>query len=481
MFLTAKLTRSARTHRLSQVARVAWQRDWAALAVTLMAATIWWFGRGSVAADMILGSASLLLGFMAPAWLPALWAFCLPFEYSREVSGLGTVYTGEFLLLMALPGAAWQCCKQPAWRDRALAALGWFWPFLVVLALSAWHANTAAAWKGLLRWWEFILAFLLGWFWLRRGQDSERVLWALVAAAVISACLGVAESAAGAGARPDLTRVWLNGGETVRAAAGLGANALAMFLALLLPFTAAAGLFHPRPWGRLAGTLACAAMTAGLVATFSVTGWLAAGCAMVVLLGFACAEQPRLGVWLASAALAAVALLIGLKPEWLSGPFWETKLLSWQDRMDYIFVSGRMLASSPWLGIGPGLYRHLAPLWGTGIANPIGLLTHPHSLWLIVLVETGALGLAALGLAAWRFAAKVWEGVRRLQPGWPQAAGWALAAGLVGFFAANFTEHGLVHDRGAAAALAAAAALVWIQRAGQAKGTLRPRRWEPKP
>lgn len=481
MLLTVPLAKAARKHSLSRVARVAWQRDLAGLAVALLASSVWLLGRGSAAGDMILGSASLLLGFMAPGWSLALWAFCLPFEYAREVTGLGTMYTGELLLVLALPGAAWQWLRQPAWRQRTLAALGWFWPFLLVLALSAWHAHTAAAWKGFLRWGEFVLAFLLGWSWLRRGQDSERVLWALVAAAAVSAWMGVAESAAGAGPRPDLTRVWLDGGETVRAAAGMGTNALAMLVALLLPFTAAAGVFHPRPWGRLSGTLACASLAAGFLATFSLTGWVAVLCAAAVLLAVASAEQPRLGLWLACAALAAFTLLLGLRPELLSGPFWETKLASWQDRLDYLVVSGRLLAASPWLGIGPGLYRHLAPLAGTGFVNPIGLLTHPHSLWLTALVETGALGLAGLGFAAWRFAAAMGKGLATLTPGWPRAAGWALAAGLAGFFAANFTEHGLVHDRGVHAALMAAAALAWISRPGQADGTLRSRRREPKP
>ncbi|MEW6516876.1 MAG: O-antigen ligase family protein [candidate division FCPU426 bacterium] len=441
------------------------RQDRAALAVSLAAGLVWFLGRGSAMADMVLGAAALLLGFMAPCWLPALWVFCLPFEYAREFGGLLTVYTGEMLLLAALPGAAWHWFRQPSWRAQILSALGWFWPFVLVLALSAWLAQAPAAWRGLLRWWEFLLAFLLTLGWLRRSRDAERVFWAMIAAAVISAWTGVAEVAAGAGARPELTRISLAAGDTVRAAAGFGANALAMYLALLLPFSAAAALFHPRPWGRLAGLLACACMTAGFLMTFSLTGWLAVACAAAVLLGWAACEQPRWGLWTTIIALAGAALFIGLKPELLSGPFWEDKLSSWQDRWDYLFVSGRMLATSPWLGIGPGMYRHVAPLWGSGSVNPIGLLTHPHSLWLTVLVETGAAGLAAVGLAVWRYVARMAGYLRRLPAGWPQAAGWALAAGLAGFFAANFTEQGLVHDRGMHAAVAAAAALAWLRRA----------------
>lgn len=470
MLAASALTGTARTLRVSQAALAAWRRDGVGLAATLIAAGVWFLGRGAPGADLMLGAAGLWLGFMAPAWLLVLWAFCLPFEYARELVGLGTVYTGELLLLTALPGAAWHWLRQPAWRGRALSACGWFWPLLLIAGLSAWHAHTPAAWKGLLRWGEFILAFLLAAAWLRGGREAERVLWALVWAGMLSACQGVAETAAGAGARPDLTRIWLYGGETVRASAGFGANTLAMYLALLLPWSAAAALSHPSGWGRFLGLAAAAMLSAGFIAAYSLTGWLALACAAGVLLAAACARQPRLGLWTAISGLLALAVILGFRPELLSGPFWETKLLSWQDRLDYVRVAGKMLAASPWLGIGPGMYRHLAPLWGTGSANPIGLLTHPHSLWLTALVEMGALGLAAIWAAAWRYAARVRESLRRLAPGWPRIAGWALAAGLAGFFAANFTEHGLVHDRGVHAALAAAVGLAWIRKPGQPGG-----------
>lgn len=466
----ASLTNIAWRLRVSQTALAAWRRDWAGLAVTLIAAGIWICGRGAASADLILGAASLLLGFMAPAWLLVLWAFCLPFEYARELAGLGTVYTGELLLLTALPGAAWHWLRQPAWRGRALSAGGWFWPLVLIAGLSAWHAHAPAAWKGLLRWGEFVLTFLLAAAWLRGGREAERVLWALVWAGIISACQGVAETAAGAGARPDLTRIWLGSGEVVRASAGFGANTLAMYLALLLPWAWTSALFHPSGWGRFSGLAAGAVMSAGFLAAVSLTGWLALAGAAAVLLAAACAQQPRLGLWTAILGLLALAVILGFHPEILSGPFWETKLVSWQDRLEYIRVAGKMLAASPWLGVGPGMYRHLAPLWGTGSANPVGLLTHPHSLWLTVLVELGALGLAAVGAAAWRYAGRMRDGLRRLTAGWPRIAGWALAAGLAGFFMANFTEHGLVHDRGAHAALAAAAALAWIRRPGQPGG-----------
>jgi len=76
----------------------------------------------------------------------------------------------------------------------------------------------------------------------------------------------------------------------------------------------------------------------------------------------------------------------------------------------------------------------------------------------------GAAGLAALFWALSRAGQFLVRRARGLPAGWPQAAVWALTAGLAGFAAANLFEHGLIHDRGVHVALAWGAALVLARR-----------------
>jgi SAM-dependent methyltransferase len=82
------------------------------------------------------------------------------------------------------------------------------------------------------------------------------------------------------------------------------------------------------------------------------------------------------------------------------------------------------------------------------------------------------LGLAAFLFGSFRATAWIWKRLPGLPAGWPTAAAWAMAAGCAGFAAANLTEHGLIHDRGAHAGLALAALLVLVKRP--------PRSWPPE-
>ena len=65
--------------------------------------------------------------------------------------------------------------------------------------------------------------------------------------------------------------------EITRAAAGYGANTLAMLLALVIPWVGVSAGWHPKSAVRLAARIALAVLLAGWWATFSITGWVAWG------------------------------------------------------------------------------------------------------------------------------------------------------------------------------------------------------------
>jgi SAM-dependent methyltransferase len=433
------------------------KQAWGITAAVLVG-LIWMIWPGSMPAWAMLAASGLILPFCAPIGALVLMALTAPFELPLELFGY-TVYSTEALLALALPAACWIFLRRPAWR-RALAPLaGWTAPFLGVLLVSSLLAGWPHAWRGALRWCEFLWALALAGHWLRRGREAEAVIWALLAAAALCALQGLRQTLAGPTVYPDAAAIVLFGRTVTRAAAGYGANTLAMLLVLLLPFAAAAAVLHPRRVMRLPALAATLLMLAAWAATFSLTGTLA----LLTAAAIAVPRRKKISgwIWAALAAAACGAVAWSLSPA--GRPFWITKLMSFHDRLDYLRVAIQLFRTAPWFGIGPGQYRLLAPALGQGI-NPVGLVTHPHSLYLTVLTELGLCGLAALAWALVRAGAFLARRLRRMPAGWPAAASRALAAGLAGFAAANFTDYGLVHDRGVHAALLLGAALVWVRR-----------------
>lgn len=455
--------------------------DLRALLAAGLAAALWWAAPGSLPAWALLATAGAVLPWVAPAWSLVLIAATAPFERALGLAGF-TVYSTELLLAAAVPAAVGAWFARPAWRRAAAPFSVWATPFFAAVLISAALAGTPAALKGALRWLEVGWALWLCVHWLRRGRDAERVLWAVVAAATLSALFGLAQVLGGPAAHPALPLLTVGRVELTRAAAEYGPNTLALLLALVLPFIGAAVRCHPRRSRRrlaLAAGLLCAL---GLAATWSLT----AGAALTAggVLTLLAARRRRLGLGVAFAAGGAVLALAALGV--LSQGFWDTKLASFQDRLDYLRIAEQVARSAPAFGVGPGGYRFAAPPFSAGV-NPVGVLTHPHSLYLTVWAELGAAGLAALLWGLWRAAAFLLARARRLPAGWAAAGGWSLLAGLAAFALGNSTEHGLIHDRGVHAALVLGAALVWARRAPRPLRGERSRRFagvwtgEPQP
>jgi SAM-dependent methyltransferase len=439
-------------------ARAGQPQPWAVLAWAAGCAGL--LGAQSGAGGAFLLAAGLGLALCAPAWGLVLLALAAPFEQPAVLGGF-TLYTGEVLLALCALGAAWAWLRQRAWR-RPLAPVGqWLWPWVLVLATSALLVREPAACKGALHALEFAAAIWLGVTVLRRGQEAQHVLMALVFAAAASSLWGLHQVWLGPAAQPGAPLLLLGSREVVRAGAGYGPGTLAMFLALVIPWVAVAAWMHPKSGIRLAARLGLAVLLAGWWAAFSFTGYAALGTAALVLAWVWEKARVRrlLGVLL---VLVLAGLLLGLYSAWLT-PAWQTKVFSWQDRLDYWALAGRLFMHSPLWGLGPGMYRQLAPLWGGGL-NPAGVLMHPHSLYVTVLAELGLAGLITLVWGALQAVRYFRRCARRWAPGYEAWSGWALVAGLAGFAAANFFEHGLIHDRGVHAALFLASALVWARR-----------------
>jgi SAM-dependent methyltransferase len=454
----------------------------AALAVMLAGAG-WLLAPHAAWSSGLILTLALFLAWWEPAWVLVLLALVAPFEQPAVVWLGGTVYTTEVLLVCACAGAVWHWGRQRAWRHSVVNVYGWALPFAGVVILSALLAHHPAAWKGAVRWFEWIAALLLSVHLLRRGGEAQRVLIALAMAAVVSAAVGLLQVWRGPSANPDLATLQWSQREIVRAAGEYGANTLAMFLALVLPWMLSAIVWPARRMTQVLAMGGAVVVVAAWVLTFSGTGIAALGVAGVIM-GWGYFHRRHWNpFWLLGFLTAGLAVLVLTHQGWLDAEFLKYKITSLQDRLDYLAVAGRLFQRAPWFGIGPGMYRWLAPTWGGGV-NPIGVLTHPHSLYLSMLVELGAVGLA-LGLSAiFRLLRHLFQRADAMRDTKAYFTVWACAAGIGGVAVANLLDHGLIHDRGVHLALWIGAALVWAQKPPRPRAERRQRFegiWQAEP
>jgi O-antigen ligase len=114
------------------------------------------------------------------------------------------------------------------------------------------------------------------------------------------------------------------------------------------------------------------------------------------------------------------------------------------DRKLMAETAGRVAREHPLLGAGPGNWRIAAPRLAAAGMNTEGLIQHPHNLYLMVLAESGVLGLAAfIFLMACLFWKAPWTGE------WPGAAFRCAWAGVfAGFLAYSMFDVPVIHARG---------------------------------
>ncbi len=162
---------------------------------------------------------------------------------------------------------------------------------------------------------------------------------------------------------------------------------------------------------------------AGLLASWSRGGWLAAAAALFVVI--ALRSRKGLAVAVGTAVAVVTAALVGAvspaslpaslgeRVQGMAGILEAENAISQPvtdanfaviERLAHWVAGYRMWESAPWLGIGPGNYAVVyegfnLPLW----TEPLG---HAHNLYINILAETGVIGLAAFFLMWVSFA--VW-------------------------------------------------------------------------
>lgn len=351
----------------------------------------------------------------------------------------------------------------------------WYVPFLIAAGLSAlvgehlaWGAAEWLRWVKLAVLVAFLSHYLTGRLWWL-------CLAAFAVAATVQSGLGFTQVAMNTstgllsmltgGGTEDTTIVASLGGEAGRArASGTMAhpNILGPFLLILAPAFLALAM-GARDWRvRVPAAIACLASYVGIAGTMSrlpiALGLFEAGLVLVVLLGMRLISLKHVMALATFSGIAGIILLIVfLEPimERFSGDLKE----SFEFRATYNEVALAMWKDNPILGVGLNhfpehLPEHSAKLaqivdemeegrkkFGLRISAPV------HNLYLLVMSETGSLGL--LGFLALLFGA-LYTGVRASAraTGALQLAAIGLSVGLVGQYLQQLMDFSLWMDPG---------------------------------
>ena len=177
-----------------------------------------------------------------------------------------------------------------------------------------------------------------------------------------------------------------------RAALGFGQpNALAMFLAPLIPLAVYRLEIAATPFARRAAVAALAAMILGLTATFSRGSWLAVVAGTLVLLP---AGQIRWAVrlWLAT---IATAVLVDLISGGMLRDTFQRTLADWvlEQRAALMLAGVLMFLAQPLAGVGLGGYATELDRFGAQIPQLFDYLPTPHNALVQVAAEAGLIGL----------------------------------------------------------------------------------------
>ncbi len=439
------------------------------------------------AAALLVGTAVVVWSVARPELALYLLAFSVPYESLRELS-VGGVTLGSTELLVALLAVAWSLRlatdrERPSLRPAVALAL---LPMLAAVLLATLRATElGAAFKEALRWLELLLVFLAANYLLRAPRQRATMLAALLLAGVSEALLGLAQFVLRWGPESFLT------GSFLRAYGTFGQpNPYAGYLGTLLPLALAlalVGWFDPAAkkrawyWALVAALLLLVAAflasqsrgaLLGFAAALAVVGGLLSRRAMLAVLGLACAGVLLLLLGTFDLLPAAVAERLTQITSYFGVFDVRTVVLTpanWAvvERMAVWQAAWGEFEAFPLLGVGAGNYVSAYPAFAMpGWTDAMG---HAHNLYLNLLAEMGAVGLASflvfwLGSLAAVF--RAWRAGGAGLSWWQRA----LPLGVLGVLAQmtthNFFDNLLVHGLNVQLALLLALA-VWP---GEAKG-----------
>jgi O-antigen ligase len=345
----------------------------------------------------------------------AVWV-ALGLVSALPIFGLATNAAGVLLLvawLVWLPGE----------RTHAVAAIRLHRPLLVCVALLlgwltlslTWARDPGAAAPEVLRWWTAALALVVLLTTVRTERDVRLVIAALIAGAVLSVLIGVAGGSLGSPATSVETATSTEG----RLQGGADdPNFLAAYLVAIVGLAAA---IRPRLDGiaRLAIPVVVAVLVAGLFATQSRGGLIAAVAALATALVLLPDRRLAIGACAAAFALGAVAY-VAAEPSAL-----ERITTASEDRgngrEDLWRVAVRMSADHPVVGVGLGNFRVRS---GEYVREPGALqfvdliVDRPHEVhntYLQLLAENGVIGLGLFLAVAAAAMGSAWRAARRFQ------------------------------------------------------------------
>jgi O-antigen ligase len=222
---------------------------------------------------------------------------------------------------------------------------------------------------------------------------------------------------------------------TPRAAGPFGeSNFFALSLAVIVPFAV-----HVVAGGgrrRWLGVVALPVLLAGILATGSRGGLIAAGLALVISAGVARPGRARSPAALLAIIASVIAALV-LGTSLFSAQIQDAQARTLSGRATENRIALAMFADHPLLGVGPGRYPVLYRDYSRKLGNDARTLREPHSLPLEIAAEQGAAGLLGwlvAGLAVCGYALR--RGVHR------RASGRTLLTALATYGAGSLFLHG---------------------------------------
>lgn len=353
-----------------------------------------------------------------------LFSFATPFSnfYTSEYTA-AFLYGSDLLLLFALVVLAFTLRRVPARLDRLDTSdrsprAGWFLAaFLLLTLFSMVFADYPAF--GVYAFFRLFGAVVVGvfaWWMVRSGTATVRhIAGAFAASAVFQGVLAVlqfskqgsvglswlGEAVALGPATPGVATIIVEGLPFLRAYGTLPhANLLAGFLVLGILALAYFFLTSERLLARALVAAGLVAVLAGLLLTFSRSGWIVAAGALVALFAFTLgnvAYWQRAMVFMVMTALSLSLLIGALQFAVFPRAHFAADEGPVRDRVVYNEMGLSLIAAAPW---GVGLGNQLFYAYDRGIFHEFGLTARGqwqpiHNLYLLVAVETGLLGLAA--------------------------------------------------------------------------------------